>query len=475
MKLFKKVPTLLILFLALNLIQTSLVFGKQNVINRGSALTDIIDIDSFEDEHMALQKDGTIWTWSGNEQAKRGPNIPGAIAAEVGNIALKADGTVWTWGSNRYGQIGNGKTDEKVYEPTQIKGLNHVTAIASGGHFHVALTEERVAWIWGNVCMSALSRKEFAYDESYCTSDHDQSETEKASTPGKVDSSDVIAIAASSNNISFVKGNGEVDRWGYWNHIRNGKDTTSAIKDVISISEMGNDYYGAMLLLKKGGFLNFDNREATSTKGGFIKVSAARYTSLYNLALHQNGTVWNFEDNGLLKQLKGLTAIVDIESVTINSGLALDKNGTVWSWGAGKMDFYHLDGIQPIIAIKPSAVIKSYSIQLNDSYISLSSDPFIMNGTTFVPLRDIFEAIGAKVSYDAGKISISKNKTNLSIEVYKHEAVINGVKKQMPEAPHYDKGKTVVPLRFITDALGASVKWNAANDTIIIKLPNNEV
>ncbi|MGO4548436.1 stalk domain-containing protein [Paenibacillus sp. 2TAB23] len=462
---------LLIVVLMLNLLQVNTVFGQKNIAVRGIPLTDIIDIDSFEGRNMALQNDGTIWTWSGNEHAKRGPKIPGAISVEVGNLALKSDGTVWTWGSNTYGLIGNGSVAEKTYEPTQVIGLNKVTAIASGGHYHVALTKERVAWVWGDVCMSAMTRSDFTFDESYCSTMPDHSDMDQAYSPGKANVSDVTSIAASTNNVSFVKGDGRVERWGYWNHIRMGKDTTTAIKDVITVSEMSNDYNGAMFMLKKGGFLNYDNREATSIKGGFIKISAARHSSNYNLALHPNGTVWNFEENGSLKQLKGLTAILDIESRLMNSGIALDKKGTVRSWGSSNIELIQTKEPKPITDIKPSTVMKGYTIQFNDSKLPLSSDPFIINGTTFVPLRDIFEAMGAKVSYDAGKITISKDQTKLLLEVYKHEAVINGKKKQLPEPPRYDGGRTFVPLRFITEALGASVNWNLANDTIIIKTP----
>ncbi|WP_139997787.1 stalk domain-containing protein [Paenibacillus paridis] len=475
MRPLKKWTGLTLLLLAVCTLQTNTVFAKQDVTLRGIALTGIIDIDSMLESHLALEKDGTIWTWKGNDQAQRGPKIPGAIAAEVGNIALKADGTVWTWGTNEWGQLGNGMIDKLKTnvsrEPAQVKGLKDIVAIASGDSFHVALTKEGSAWIWGNVCLSAMTRSDFTFNESYCRTYDENTDEANAYSPGLIKRSDITAIAASPNNLSIVRADGSVNRWGYWNNGRMGEDTLPwATKNISSVSEMYNDDMGNVFLLRKDGSVGYYEPSSAKPMNGFKAISAAPYNSNYNLALQQNGTVWNNEENGSLHQLKSLSQIVAIEARAPNSGLALDRKGTVWSWGTGKYWSISQGSAPPktVSEIMPAAVVKSFSIMLNDNFVKLSADPVIINGTTFVPLRDVFQSMGAKVNYDAGKISISKGKTSITLEINKTQTTINGKAKQVSEAPRYNQAKTIVPLRFITEALGASVKWNASNDTILI-------
>ncbi|OBZ16628.1 stalk domain-containing protein [Bacillus sp. FJAT-26390] len=477
MRALKKWTGLTLLLLSICFMQVHTAFANPaDTVLKGTALNGIIDIDSMLESHLALQSDGTIWTWEGNGLAKRGPKIPGAVSAEVGNIALKSDGTVWTWGTNESGQLGNGTTDKQKpslnHEPAQVKGLKNVIAIASGGSFHVALAKDHTAWIWGSTCISAMTRSDFTFKQSYCNAFEEHPDEEKAYVPGLIKREGIVAIAASQNNISIVKEDGSVNRWGYWDNVRMGEDTLPwATKDIVAVSEMYNDYMGSLLLLRKDGTVGYYEPTAGKSKGGFIKISAAPFDANYNLALHQDGSIWNHEDNGNLIQIKGLSRIVDLEARAANSGLALDNRGTVWSWGDAKYGSAS-QGAAPkktLSEIKPAAVIKSFSVQLNDDYIPLKAAPIIINGTTFVPLRDVFVAMGAKVNYDSGKITISKGKTTILLEENKRQTTINGITKQVAEAPRYDQGKTIVPLRFVTEALGATVKWNAASDTILIK------
>ncbi|MEV5025079.1 stalk domain-containing protein [Paenibacillus sp. LPE1-1-1.1] len=378
------------------------------------------------------------------------------------------------------GQIGDGTIDEQQAgdhrEPAQVKGLNHVIAIASGGSYHVALTKDRTAWLWGSSCIASMTRSDFLFNENYCNPYYKLPEETNAYLPGEIKRSDIVAIAASPNHISVVKDDGTVNRWGYWDNAHMGEDMLPyATKDVIAVSEFYDEYTGGLLTLRTGGFVGHNNQPASKQMHGFIKVSAAPLTFNYDLALQQDGSVWIDDTKGVFIALKGLNSIVDLEARAINAGLALDDKGTVWTWGTAKY-WYNYQGEaspEPTGIIKPAAVAKSFFVQLNDAYVPLNSEPVIINGTTFVPLRDVFEAVGAKVTYASGKITILKGGTKLELEVYRHRARINGTDKQMPAAPRYYQNKAVVPLRFATEALGANVSWNSAKDTIVIRMESN--
>ncbi len=71
-----------------------------------------------------------------------------AVAAGCGSLyALKKNGTVMAWGDNEHGQLGNGGPPGYVKEPVAVKGLKGVSAIAAGRFFALALVKGTVkAW-----------------------------------------------------------------------------------------------------------------------------------------------------------------------------------------------------------------------------------------------------------------------------------------------------------------------------------------
>jgi alpha-tubulin suppressor-like RCC1 family protein len=123
----------------------------------------VTDIASGFAHSVALQSDGTVWTWGLNNYGQLGngtvenilrpsqTSLAGVTQVAAGNyfsMALRSDGTVWTWGSNGSGQLGDGTTVNKSY-PTQILGLDRVIDIACGGSFAMALKSDGSIWAWG--------------------------------------------------------------------------------------------------------------------------------------------------------------------------------------------------------------------------------------------------------------------------------------------------------------------------------------
>ncbi len=116
---------------------------------------------------------------------------------------------------------------------------------------------------------------------------------------------------------------------------------------------------------------------------------------------------------------------------------------------------------------------------LNDKTIILELAPFIENGRTLVPLRFIAESFGAKVGWEPKeqKITIELENKTIVLWVGKKEALVNNeryyleVPPKIIEIKEIGGGRTVVPLRFVSEALGAKVDWDPDLQIITITYP----
>ncbi|WP_194840802.1 copper amine oxidase N-terminal domain-containing protein [Filobacillus milosensis] len=91
----------------------------------------------------------------------------------------------------------------------------------------------------------------------------------------------------------------------------------------------------------------------------------------------------------------------------------------------------------------------------------------LVNDTTMVPMRDLFESIGADVTWNQKlkRASATLDETRLDLNIDSRFAVKDGELIQMIQAPVLIKGKTYLPLRFVTENFGAEVEWNQETRT----------
>jgi len=109
--------------------------------------------------------------------------------------------------------------------------------------------------------------------------------------------------------------------------------------------------------------------------------------------------------------------------------------------------------------------------KVNGKNYTLDAAPFVHNGRTVVPLRFVSEALGAKVSWNGKEQSITLKRGTETIVLYlgKSEALING-KKVMMDVPAFQlKGNTFVPIRFVSVQLNQDIQFDNKTQTITIK------
>lgn len=125
-----------------------------------------------------------------------------------------------------------------------------------------------------------------------------------------------------------------------------------------------------------------------------------------------------------------------------------------------------------------------FEITMNGKKIETPIPPIVLSGgRAIVPVREIFEAVGANVYWTEGKPSrvvIADKKTTISLAINNNVAKVNGAEVKMDVAAklisYEGIGKTMVPIRFIAEALDMNVDYNAETGLIAIsdKKPDKE-
>ena len=96
--------------------------------------------------------------------------------------------------------------------------------------------------------------------------------------------------------------------------------------------------------------------------------------------------------------------------------------------------------------------------------------PINEKGHVLVPLRGVFEKMGAKVSYDAAthKVTAKSDKSSIEMNVGTTEATVDGKPVTLDSPTKITNGSVLVPLRFVSESLGSAVKFDKASQTVMV-------
>ena len=128
--------------------------------------------------------------------------------------------------------------------------------------------------------------------------------------------------------------------------------------------------------------------------------------------------------------------------------------------------------ITTILSTNIFAVEIPLRVVVNGERISFpDAQPFIdENGRTQVPVRFVSEALGADVGWDGSTrtVTVEQGRNKISLVVGKSEYTVNSKKMEMDTSVIIVEDRTFVPIRFVSEALGADVDWNASIRTVYI-------
>jgi hypothetical protein len=154
-----------------------------------------------------------------------------------------------------------------------------------------------------------------------------------------------------------------------------------------------------------------------------------------------------------------------------------DANGGHYNRKTGEYH-YHNGGSSSSGSSSESTIIKptytaplpAISVYVNGKKVYCDQEPLLTGGRVLVPLRAIMEALGATVEWDSQTATIVARRQGFELthSVGKWYAFANGNQIDLDVLSRIENGRTLVPVRVISESLGATVNWDDVNRTVNI-------
>ncbi|WP_054028412.1 stalk domain-containing protein [Bacillus sp. FJAT-28004] len=465
-------------------------------------LTEITHVEMGGSYALALDKQGVVWAWGANFNGQLGDGTTGFKSAAVPvfsdvnkiqatsgySLVLKKDGTVWFWGGNgnRVSGLDNFETKENVSisSPTKVSNLSNVIDIAAKEDHNLALKADGTVWSWGNSQFGQLGRMDInAYKPEEFRKRISEENIPKQVTGLK----DIVSVHAGSFLSAAINTKGETWIWGHyngWGDQSTDLMTPVKLEGILANKVTGNwkntivmDKEGTIWEVKKGLILKKLLTSGTDISCGNFACAA----------LSSDGTVRGLiggsEETLNPVPIAGISNVKQfaIQSLNQDQLIIVKADGTLWT----KVPFGYLAGNESLVDYynqmnvpynemgeKLRQVKKAITVQLDGKTISLTTNPYIYKGVTFVPLRSTFNELGAKVEYVQGKMTISNANHILKLTIRQNEASIDGRAVTLDFPPMIVDTMTMVPLRFVIEALDNKIDWDPDNRLISISSPN---
>ena len=126
---------------------------------------------------------------------------------------------------------------------------------------------------------------------------------------------------------------------------------------------------------------------------------------------------------------------------------------------------------EKIVEPEPVEEMGSIDVTVDGELLEMDVAPTIEEGRTLVPMRAIFERLGAQVNWDEDTRTVTgvKDDTTIVLPLGDTEALVDGLQVEIDVPADTIEGRTMVPARFIAETLGANVVWEEETRTVVIE------
>lgn len=196
------------------------------------------------------------------------------------------------------------------------------------------------------------------------------------------------------------------------------------------------------------------------SNGIFCHVAQMGYEFIfgYTLANHQLSKAELYSGEGTYKYDRNIAAFQD---------------GSEWLKSSQLSDYTLLENyVEQNVA---TLIMPDVTVTVNGEAIEFDQPPVIKDDRTFVPIRKVAEKMGATVLWDDSSQSVTISSDHGKIQLHIGYAVlsVNGIPIVIDTAPYIENGRTLIPVRFVAQALGANVVWDGENRCVNIEGKND--
>ncbi len=127
----------------------------------------------------------------------------------------------------------------------------------------------------------------------------------------------------------------------------------------------------------------------------------------------------------------------------------------------------------PLVSARPAATaaaVSDITLVINGRVVATDSPPILVSGTTLVPIRVVSETLGADVAWNqtTNSATITSGQTRIVLTIGAAQALVNGQSLLLALPARIVSGRAMVPIRFVSEALGAQVYWDQARRQVVI-------
>lgn len=147
------------------------------------------------------------------------------------------------------------------------------------------------------------------------------------------------------------------------------------------------------------------------------------------------------------------------------------KNGFAFSSAINTSNFYICDKEELFNKLREKLPQNPVYVKLDGNYLGFEQPPVIEDGRTLVPMRFIFEQMGAEVNWNGETRSVTATKDGMTVTLAIDDAnaAVNGSAATLDVPARLINDKTMIPLRFLSENLGYTVDWDGETRTAIIR------
>jgi len=410
------------------------------------------------DPRFATQNKGVAYVYNDEITFYNTIDAPGTVPNDyVQSIAIGDDGRVW------FGSFG-GLT---VFDPETNEWKTYTTAEGLPTPSVNSIEFDSLGYVWFGCYPSGTGTKDDPYVGGF----------------GYIDEEEGVAIA-----LSLEAPYSE-------------EYQTSLLADVW-VRDIAADAYGGVWIVCSGSYGNMQN------KGGIVYYVDAfgdgfavegkellgdkltGNSEVRCVEIDESGTIWfgtwngvyafnvDFEDGRCFSAANGDWLAPEAQQTQLDAIYSLDIYD-------GKMYIGSNGGVVVRDVKIADAKDKSDGIWLNVNpeglncfstvdglSVFLDVSPVVIDDTTFVPVRFVTEALGLTNNWDAAapdKVQLIGEGVDIMLTLGSTEVLVSGEAKTLAAAPFAEEGRTLVPIRFISETLGYTVDFDLASYDICIK------